>query len=435
MKRAIVMCMLAWGPAASAHADDLLGMYREALEADAQFVAASAQYEATGNRVGQSLASLLPSLSLNANTMGVDRDSNTFGDQNYTSNGFSVDLTQPLFRWEHKIAHDQSRVLVEQARAELELARQDLVLRLCQAYFDVLFAQDALATIDAERAAIAEQMAAAKRGYDIGTANITDVRDAEARHDLVVAQQIVARNDLAAKREALRVIIDREPDELSPLQAGVSLQRPVPDEMEAWVRASTTDALAVVAGLAAEEIARLETRKARAGHYPKVDLKASYAESDSSTINTVGTELDERTVGVQVTMPLFSGGGVLAREREARDLLRKAHADLDHTRRTSALNARQAYLATGAGLSQIAALERALASARTALQSNQRGLQLGVRANIDVLNAQQQVSTTERDLARSRYDTLMALLRLKAAAGKLSETDVIEVNGLLATSP
>jgi outer membrane protein len=431
MKKTVMLCLLALGSAEMAVADDLLGLYREALATDAKFAAAQAQYQATEQRVGQSRAALLPAITLSGNTASINRDSNTFNRQDYTSNSFSVNLTQPLFRWENKVAHDQSQVLVEQAAAERELARQDLVLRLAQAYFDVLLAQDALATIGAERAAIAEQLASARRGYDVGTANITDVRDAEARHDLVGAQQIVARNDLAAKREALRVIINREPGDLAPLRDGVALGSPEPDDMEAWVKAASTDGLVVVAGQAALEIARLETRKAQAGHYPKVDLTASYAESRSATINTVGTDLDEYSVGVQVSVPLYSGGAVAARQRETQHLLRKAEADLDSARRSGALTARQAFLATHAGLAQVTALGQALVSARTALASNQRGLELGVRANVDVLNAQQQVSTTERDLARSRYDTLMSLLRLKAAAGKLSDTDVTGLSALL----
>lgn len=432
IKKIGTMLLLGLGAAGAAGAaDDLSGLYREALAADAKFGAAQAQYEAVGERVGQSRAALLPSVTLSGNLTAVDRDSNTFNRQEYTSRGHSVNLTQPLVRWDSKLAHDQAQVLVRQAAAELELARQDLMVRLAQAYFDVLLAQDTLATLDTERAAIAEQMAAARRGYELGTANITDVRDAEARHDLVVAQGIVARNDLAARREALRLIVAREPREIAPLHTGVALRRPEPDNIDAWVRSATTDGPAVVAGQAALEIARLEASRATAGHYPKLDLTASYGKSKSGTINTVGTNLDERTVGLQLSVPLFSGGGTVARERETRHLLRKAESELDGTRRNGALTARQAYLATHAGLAKISALEQALNSARTALASNRRGLELGVRANVDVLNAQQQVSTTERDLARSRYDTLMSMLRLKGAAGSLGEGDLGELNALL----
>lgn len=175
----------------------------------------------------------------------------------------------------------------------------------------------------------------------------------------------------------------------------------------------------------------METRKARAGHLPKVDLTASYGETNSGTITTLHTDLDEHSVGVQLSMPLYSGGATVARQRETRKLLDKALAELDGARRSSALQTRQAFLNASAGLAQVAALEEALGSAGTALTANERGLELGVRANIDVLNARQQVSETQRDLARARYETLMSLLRLKAAVGRLAEADVGEINALL----
>ena len=413
-------------------ADDILSAYREALENDAEFGAARAQYAAIEQRVPQSFAALLPAVTLSANSASNDSDSNTYGRQSYNSNAWAVRLTQPLLRWDSKIEHDQTKVLVEQARAELEIARQDLVVRLAQAYFDVLYAQDALAFIESERAAISEQLASANRRFELGTASITDVRDAKARFDIVSAQQIAARNDVAARSEALRAITNRYPGTLAPLAAGVTLHEPAPNDMEAWVNSAVTEGLPVVAGQAALEIARMETKKARAGHLPKIDLTASYGETNSGTITTLNTDLDEHSVGVQLTLPLYAGGGTVARQRETAKLLEKAMAELDGARRSGALQARQAYLNATAGLAQVAALQEALQSAETALAANQRGLDLGVRANIDVLNARQQVSETQRDLARARYETLMSLLRLKAAAGRLAETDVQEINALLA---
>ncbi len=413
-------------------ADDILSAYREALENDPEYSAALAQYAAIEQRVPQSFAALLPAVTLSANSAANDSDSDTYGRQSYNSNAWAVRLTQPLLRWDSKIEHDQTKVLVDQARAELEIARQDLVVRLSQAYFDVLYAQDALTFIESERAAISEQLASANRRFELGTASITDVRDAKARFDIVSAQQIAARNEVAAKSEALRAITNRYPGALSPLAEGVTLHEPAPNDMEAWVSSAVTEGLPVVAGQAALEIARMETKKARAGHLPKIDLTASYGETNSGTITTLNTDLDEHSVGVQLSLPLYSGGGTVARQRETAKLLEKAMAELDGARRSSALQTRQAYLNATAGLAQVAALEEALRSADTALAANQRGLELGVRANIDVLNARQQVSETQRDLARARYETLMSLLRLKAAAGRLAETDVQEINALLA---
>lgn len=431
MKNKIWIGVLAGLATQACVADDILSAYREALENDAEYSAARAQYEAMQERVPQSLAALLPAVTLSANTMSNHSDSNTYGNQGYNSNAWAIRLTQPLLRWDSKIELDQTKTLVEQARAELEIARQDLVVRLSQAYFDVLYAQDVLASIDSERAAIAEQHAAASRRFELGKASVTDVRDAKARLDIVSAQQIAARNDLAARNEALRAITNRYPGTLVPLNDGVKLNAPEPNDIDAWVNSAVTEGLRVVAGEAALRIARMETRKARAGHLPKVDLTASYGETNSGTITTLHTDLDEHSVGVQLSMPLYSGGATVARQRETRKLLDKALAELDGARRSSALQTRQAFLNASAGLAQVAALEEALGSAGTALTANERGLELGVRANIDVLNARQQVSETQRDLARARYETLMSLLRLKAAVGRLAEADVGEINALL----
>jgi outer membrane protein len=432
MRKRALVCVMVLGAMNGYAADDILMLYREALESDAEYTSALAQFGAVQERVPQSRAALLPSLSATATAMANENESNTYDRQSYGSHAYYLNLTQPLFRWDNKITYDQSKLLVSQAQAELELARQDLVLRLSQAYFDVLYADDSLATLQAERAAIGEQLASANRRYELGTATITDVRDAQARYDLVSAQEIAARNDQLAKREELRQITNRYPDTLVALGTGVSLPNPEPADIEQWVEAAVTDSLTVVAGQAALGIARLETRKARAGHYPVLDLTAAIGNSDSDTINTVGTDTDEQRIGLQLSMPIYSGGGVVARQRETIKLLEKAEAELDSARRSSALTARQAFLNTTAGLAQVGALEKAVQSAQTALQANERGLELGVRANIDVLNAQQQLSTTERDLTKSRYDTLMSTLRLKAAAGRLSEADVEGLNALLA---
>ena len=430
-KALVVGLLAACIPGISA-AEDIFSLYQEALSSDTRFMAARAEFAATEQRLPQSMASRLPSLSLNGNTTANHLEGNTFDQESYGSWGWSLNLTQPVFRLENEYGYQQTQMVVQQARAELELARQDLVLRLADAYFAVLLAQDTVATLGTERAAIAEQLAAANRGYELGTANITDVRDAQARHDLVGAQQIVARNDLATRIEQLRLIINRTPGAPRPLRPGIDFENPQPDDMEVWVRAAAADNLTVVAGQAAFEVARLETRKAHAARYPQLDLVASYGSSKSATINTVGLELDERRIGLQLSVPIYSGGGVVARQREASSLLDKASADLENARRNSVLNARQSFLNVSAGLAEVRALEQALLSAQTALQANQRGLELGVRANIDVLNAQRQISTTERDLSRARYETLLAMLRLRAAAGRLGENELRELNTLFA---
>jgi outer membrane protein len=431
MKIKALLLLIGAGLPLTCLSDNLLSIYQDAESNDAQYTSAKALFDATQERIPQSTAALRPSVALSANTTWNKIDSNTGGNQSYNSNGYTISLTQPIYRPQSNIAVDQSKVLVEQAKAQLELARQDLLIRVSQAYFDVLLAQDTLATLKLQRGAIEEQLASTSKKFEIGTSTITDIRDAKARFDLVSAQVIAAQHDLISKKQTLRVITNKEPGTLAPLQPNVKISAPMPNDMEEWAKAAESSGMAVVAGQAALDIARQEVRKARAAHYPTVDLTATHGNSKSGTTTTIGTDLDTNTIGIQFSLPIYSGGGVVSHEKEVASLLNKAQADLDNTRRAGALAARQSFLSLNSGLAQAMALEEALNSARTALESNKRGLEVGVRVDIDVLNAQQQVSATERDLAKAKYDTLMALLRLKAVAGNLGVSDLQEINGLL----
>jgi outer membrane protein len=430
MKIKALLLLLGAGLPLTSLADNLLSIYQDAEKNDAQYSSARSLFEATQERIPQSTAALRPSVSLNANTTWNKIDANP-GKRDYNSNGYTLSLTQPLYRPQSNIAVDQSKLLVDQAKAQLELAKQDLLIRVSQAYFDVLLAQDTLATLKLQRNAIEEQLASTTKKFDIGTSTITDIRDAKARFDLVSAQVIAAQHDLVSKKQALRVITNKEPGTLAPLQPTVKISAPMPNDMEEWAKAAESSGIAVVAGQASLDIARQEVRKARAAHYPTVDLTATHGNSKSGTTTTIGTDLDTNTIGIQFSLPIYSGGGVVSHEKEVASLLNKAQADLDNTRRAGALAARQAFLSLSSGLAQAKALEEALYSARTALDSNKRGLEVGVRVDIDVLNAQQQVSATERDLAKAKYDTLMALLRLKSVARSLGESDLQEINELL----
>jgi len=428
-------CIAGWAILALcgvARADDLATIYQKALVNNAQYRAAEAQFASVQERVPESAAALLPSVSVSANTLWNDNNSNTLNHQAYNSNGYTVSLVQPVWRAQNNIALHEARTLVGQASAQLDQAREELLIHTAQAYFDVLFAQDALNTIKEQRAADLQQLEQATRSFDIGAASITDVRDAKAHYDLLTAQEIGAGNEVASKTQVLRQIINQDPGPLAPLRVGVLLRSPIPDTLGPWEAAAQTTNAAVVAAEAALEAAHQEARKAQAGHLPTVDLVASHGFSSSATNITVGTDLHANTIGIQVSVPIYSGGGTLAKVRENAALVNKANADLDDARRTGVLGAQQAYLGATSGLAQVKALTEAVKSAQIALESNKRGVAVGARINIDVLNAQQALAVTERDLAKARYDTLMALLHLKAAAGLLGPTDVEEVNGLLA---
>ena len=441
MKKKIALLSLALS-GAPAFAADLLQVYRDAVAYDAQFASAKAAWEAGQEKLPQGRAGLLPVISATASTTWNDVDYNRRMlntppiDAQYNTNGYTLTLTQPIFRWQNIEQYGQSKLQVVAADAQFAQARQDLVLRVAQAYFDVLLAQDSLGLAQAQKKAIGEQLEAAKRNFEVGTATITDTHEAQARFDLVTAQELAAQNDLEIKRQARRQVIGKVPESLAVLRAQVQLQRPQPDDMGKWVEAAESGSPLVAAQQAALEIADKEINKQRAGHLPTLDLVATRGRSSATGglaagVSLPGSDTHSNTIGLQLTLPIFAGGAVMSKDREAVALREKARADLDNTRRAAALGARQAYLGVTSGMAQVRAYEQALVSSQSALDSNKLGYEVGVRINIDVLNAQQQLFATRRDLAKARYDTLVAQLRLKAAAGSLGEDDVQAINALL----
>jgi outer membrane protein len=441
MKKALPL-LLAGGLAAAAFGPaalgaDLMAVYRDALAYDAQFAAAKATVDAGREKLPQGRSGLLPTIGFGASTTWTDSETTarvtgaTTANRDYNSNGWEVRLTQPLFRWQNWVAYNQAELAVAQAEAQFGLARQDLIVRSAQAYFDVLLAQDVLATAKAQKVAIAEQLESAKRNFEVGTATITDTHEAQARYDLTSAQEIAAQNDLNVKRQALRAVIGKEPEGLKNLKPGVQLAGPQPADIAKWVEMAETASASVQIYQALYEIAVREIEKQRAGHYPTLDLVATNGRSGAGGGTTGGFDSKSSTVGLQLSIPIFAGGVTASRDREAVALKEKAAADLENARRTAALNARQAYLGVSSGLAQVKAYEAALTSSQSALDSNKLGYEVGVRINIDVLNAQSQLFDTRQKLAKARLDTLGALLKLKAAAGSLSENDVAAINGLL----
>lgn len=426
----------AWGA-------DLLQVYRDALGYDAQYASAKAALDAGIEKLPQGRAGLLPTFDVTASTVWNDVEFNpqqagvAGNNAKYNSNGYTVILTQPVFRWQNIAQYGQSKLQVAQAQAQFAGARQEIILRVTQAYFDVLFAQDTLALAQSQKTSISEQLDQARRHLEVGTTTITDVHEAQARFDLAVAQEVAAQNDLEIERHALRQIIGKAaPDPIKTLRTNVELQRPQPDDMARWVDAAERDNPLVAAQQAALEIASKEVGKQRAGHYPTLDLVATHGRSSAGNSVIYGftvpaNDADADTVGLQLNLPLFAGGSVMSKDREAVALREKAMNDLEHVRRSAAHNARQSYLRVTNGLSRVSAFEQALVSSQSALNSNKLSYEAGVGINVDVLNAQRQLYSTRRDLAKARYDTIMAQLRLKAAAGSLAEGDVQAVNALL----
>jgi outer membrane protein len=381
---------------------------------------------------------LLPTVGVGGNYTRFNGDLSVAGldsSRSSTSRGYTVSLSQPLFRWANWEQYQQGKLSVAASEAQFAQAEQDLIVRVSQAYFDVLSAQDVLASVQAQKTAITEQLASAKRNFEVGTATITDTHEAQARFDLAVAQEFAALNDLEIKRTALEQIIGKPAGELASLRPGLALAEPQPAQIDKWVKSAESRNFGVLGQQFALEFAQREISKSRAGHLPTVDLVASRSHNNqngSTFTTTTGSLSDSNSIGVLWNIPLFAGFAVTSRVRETIALEEKARADLENARRTAIQTARQAYLGVNSGLSQVKALEAAEVSSQSALESNRLGYQVGVRINIDVLNAQQQLFSTRRDLAKARYDTLVNGLRLKSAAGVLKEEDVVEVNALLA---
>lgn len=417
-------------------AADLMQVYREALVNDAQYAAARAAAEAGREKLPQGLSGLLPRVDATANTVWNENryrvNNNSRVDKDYNTNAYNVVLSQPLFRWQNYVQYGQAKLQVVQAEANFAQASQDLILRVAQAYFDVLNAQENLRAVQANKASISQQLEQAKKNFEVGTATITDSHEAQARFDLANAQEIAADSDLEVKRYALRVVVGKDPGELNRLKPQAVLLPPQPASMDKWVDAAEKDSFTVQAQQAAAEVADKEVERTRAGHYPTLDVVANYGKSNSvaSFATNDSLETNARNIGLQLNIPIFQGGYVNSKTREAVANRSAAEAALESAKRTATLGTRQSYLGVVNGLAQVRALEAALVSSSSALDSNKLGYEVGVRINIDVLNAEQQVYLTKRDLAKARFDTLLSQLKLKAAVGALGETDLEQINPL-----
>ncbi len=420
--------------ACPAQAQSLIELYDSARPYDAAYRSARSQYDATVAKADQAKALLLPSagLAMGASRTNIDANvplpNTSFGSQSAT-----VSASQPLYRPGNKITYEQGRKSIEVAQAQLTLAEQDLIVRVSQAYFDVLAAQDSLTFVNAQKTAVAEQLASAKRNFEVGTSTITDTREAQARYDLVIAQEIAADNDLRVKKIALDQLVGKTNATPKPLAAPVALPPLLPADVNTWVLQSEQGHPAIKQSELALEVARLETEKAKTGNLPTLDLQGSYGitHNDGSSSGSGGYRTNVASVGLAFNLPLFAGYSIQNRIKETLALEEKASSDLDAAKRAVAQGTRTAYFGVLSGQGQVKALEAAELSTQSALDANKLGYQVGVRINIDVLNSQSQLFQTKRDLAKARYDVLVGGLKLRQANGSLQAGDLTAVNALL----
>lgn len=421
----------------SLQATSLNNIYREALEHDTQYKIARHTFTATQERLTQGRAGLLPSIDFTGRARNVDLNTERIdGDVLIKNRGVTVTATQPLFRIENFIIYQQSKNEVAQGDAKFVQAAQDLILRVTQAYFDVLIAQVNVEAVEAQEKAFAQQLEQMRQNLASGLSTIVDLNEAEARYDLVISQEIVARNSLEISRRNLQSIINRFPDVLPRigLEKIITDPLPLPEmKMEEWVAAAEQKNISLKIQKFAHEIAKQEAQKSMSKHYPTVDLVGQYTNQIDNPFIVAGRGLDyeSRMIGLELKVPIFHGLSTQSRVRESLANRDRVREELENGQRIIGLHVRQHYLNLTNGIAQVKALKKALISSRSQLDSTILGQESGIRIEIDVLNAQQQYYSARRDLAVAYYNYLMSRLRLKADVGELDESVLEEINAFL----
>jgi outer membrane protein len=424
---------------AGAQAADLVTLYGDAATQDPAVASAQASLLAARERVAQAEAAngFAAGVNAGANANYVDAHvrgfPNAATDRAYLTASVSAYVNKPLIRPANSVLIEQANASVKLFEVSLAAAKMDVATRLSQAYFDVLLAQDNLTLVQSQKAAVAEQLAQAKRNFEVGTATIVDTNEAQAKYDQVVAQEIAANNEVDRTRYALRNVVGRFETNLKRLRNNAQVPPPNPANMDAWVTRAETEAFGVRIAQQTQSIAEYDIKRAQTGKNWTLDATASvaHAQSTGSGASSVGSWSNSGVIGVTFNWPFDVSGGVNARIRETLALVDKNRNDVEAARRTAGLGVRQSYLGVTSGVASVAAQQQALKSAETLLASTKLGLEVGVRTNLDVLNAQQQVTQVQRDLASARYNALLNDLRLKAATGVLSEDDLRATNAFL----
>ena len=437
---AAIIAALAWAAPVDAQSLTLLDALRLAQSYDAAYKAEEAAYRAGKEKPIQGRAQLLPSVTLDGFARYTDqdityKDESLFlrgGRQSYDSSGYGVTARQPLFRLDNYALYQQGEAQGRLAEAQFTRAKQDLILRTAQGYFNALLAGETVRQLDAEKKAILEHLKRARKAYEVGLASITDTHEAQARHDLVAAQEIGARHSLEISREALGKITGDYDSPLAPLPQELKPVLPSPADPNSWAaRAEEKNPLAA-ARRSLLDMAVNETLRITGQRLPAADLVGTYTDTRQSGGSLgVGVDTTNATVGVQVSVPLFAGGALASRAREAREYETRARFDLEDALREARRAAHEAYLRVVSAAAEVAAYDQALRSSQSALDSTRKGAEVGLRDAIELLDAERQYYGALRSLAQARYGYLTARLSLKAAAGELGEEDVAGIAALM----
>ena len=411
---------------------DLVEVYQIAESSDPVYSQSLAAYEATLEAKPQARALLLPTVSLNARTTSNDQNISTAtgtspGEIQFNTHGYSLDISQPVFHYDRYLSLQQADAQIQQAQSELDAAQQDLIIRVAERYFTALAAIDNLNFVQAEKVSLARQLEQAKQRFDVGLIAITDVQEAQAGYDQSVANEILAENLINNTREALREVSGIYFTDLASLGETMPLVTPQPDVIDEWTQISQEQNLQVIAAKSQLEIARQEIKIQQSGHLPTLDIVANKGySSDGGRFG--GAKIHSTAIGLELNVPLFEGGLVNSRTREAHSLYNQAFQRLEEVYRAAQRQTREAYLGVISGISQVKALAQSVISSESALEATQAGFEVGTRTTVDVVASQRALLQTKRDYARARYDYILNTLRLKQAAGTLAPDDLQEIN-------
>ena len=426
----IAVCLVL---SSSSGAADLVEVYKQGLEQDPQYQQVQATHEAIRETYKQARARLLfPTLNFNANVarnfQALEQGFGVSGDLSFTNKRYVLSLTQPIFHFDRYRTLEQTDFQTREAMIRVDVAHQDLIIRVVERYLDVLAAIDGLNFALAETEALMRQLDQSNQRFEVGLIAITDVQEAQAGFDLARAEEIEAENTIEDAREALREVTNQDHEALASLNDEIPLLVPTPEDIDAWAERALVQNLDMAAAQANMQAARAEIRIQRAGHLPSLDLVADRSISESGG-RFGDTEIDNTAIGLQLQVPIFEGGQVLSRSREAAHRYQVAMQQFEQQKRRTLRETRDAYRGVVSGISRVKAFNQAVVSSTVAVEATEIGFAVGTRTAVDVVNVERELSRARRDYARARYDYILDILRLKRGAGTLSPEDLEQVNG------
>ncbi len=442
MKKTLTSLIIGIAAAAShtyVYADDLLSVYEQAKTSDPSVLRAEAEFRAAKDGIDISRSVLLPQINATAGIATGNAEEYSFQNDvvnstDFTRTNIGLSLNMQIYRHDSWLKLDNSKKAAHRSDVSYQIAKQDLIIRVTSAYFDVLKAKDDLEFSNAEKKAIERQLEQTKQRYAVGLTAITDVHEAQAQYDNAVTEEIRAENGVFNAEEALRVITNIYPKDLNALNTDrFSTTRPVPDDVNEWQQTAEAKNLDLIAQKISVDIAKENINIARSGHYPTIDFSGSYGKQEDKYDSVSSPFVDNYSVGIQVNVPIYSGGAVSSSVSQAQNNYVAASQDLSLQHRNVVRTARNSYNTVNAAISGIKALEQSVISAESALKATEAGFEVGTRTIVDVLDSTRNLYNAKRNLSSTRYSYISAVLSLKRAGGTISEQDLADINkGLIA---